>query len=159
MNRAEKIIMLLLELAGMSTADQMVKEFEKIIKKHFPKGYADVQFSTHFSPDITIRFGMEGDINKLASGIRDNDPAYHIFMLRGMDKEGQLGPKMQIDAIRGGVLMTDPDPDSRLAMKAVKIGWRKKTAAPDKILKHFDNYMVKVKKAIEQNKGKVRGLA
>ncbi len=42
-----------------------------------------------------------------------------------------------------------------MAFGRVKIGWRKKTAPPDKILTHFSNYFKKARKVLIDNKDRI----
>jgi hypothetical protein len=55
----------------------------------------------------------------------------------------------------GGGIKVDPEPGSHMAFGRVKIGWRKKTATPEKMIKGMQDYFKKMKKTLNDNRDRI----
>ena len=148
-------------LEGVTNAKELAEEFKKVMMKHMPASYGEAVFSTNLSPSVGVSFRWMKDKSKLSSGIAENDPAGHSWIVFGFDREGNFpeGKKLSMEIGRGGSLSVKPPEGSHLAQGRVKVGWRNKKGSPEQLVKHFDNYMKKLKKAIEDNKEDLVGLA
>jgi hypothetical protein len=140
--------------ASSMTVDEFVKKLEATIKKIFPKSYIQIYASKNLGASITFRFALGKDKSEWVNGIIQNDPLFHTWMI-GWNSftEGHfIKDKIEADMSVGGTLKIKPEEGSYMAFGRVKIGWRKKTDTPDKIIKHFDNYFKKVKQTLKSNK-------
>jgi len=138
---------------SLMTVDEFVKKLESTIKKIFPKSYVNAYASTNLGSSIMLTFALGKDKSEWAGGYMDNDPLLHKFMI-GWNSftEGHfIKDKIQAEISQGGSLRVNPEEGSRMAYGRAKIGWRKKTASPDKIIIHFENYFKKAKKVLKDS--------
>jgi hypothetical protein len=148
---------LLMNEANMPTVDEFVKSLETEIKKIFPKSYIEVRASTNLGASISLRFALGKDKSEWQNGIIQNDPLFHAFMI-GWNSftEGHfIKDKIEAELSVGGGLKVDPAAGSHMAYDRVKIGWRKKTAPPDKMVKAIGDYFKKVKQVLMSNKDRI----
>ncbi len=128
-----------------SPADELAKEIENIIKKHFPNSLTFAKFSNNLYPSIRLTFALGKDKSQWSNGIIHNDPAHHVFIIEGFDKEGNLGEKIAIEGHIGSGVYTKPNASGK-----VTIPFRKKTGKPELVKKHIDAYFAKLKEAAKQ---------
>ena len=136
------------------TVDDFIKGLESAIKKSFPKSYINAKASTNLGASIHLTFALGKDKSEWQNGIIENDPLFHRFMI-GWNSftEGHfIKDKIEAELSVGGTLKVNPEEGSRMALGRVKIGWRKKTAPPDKIVQYFGNYFKKAQKVLKDNK-------
>lgn len=148
-----KVLESIEESADLATAAELVPAIERAIRKHFPKSSLRVAFKPSLKPSIQITFAVAGGKDEVPNGIMQNDLSYTSAFIWGMDKEGNLGPKLQFDPSQGGTVMTKPPEGSHLAFGSAKVGLRKKTGTPAQVLKHVDTYFTKLLKTLKANKG------
>lgn len=145
---------MLLSEAGLMTVDEFIKGLESTVKKLFPRSYIDLRASTNLGASITFRFALGKDKSEWQNGIIQNDPLFHVWMI-GYNSftEGHfIKDKIEAELSVGGSLKVNPEERSYMALGSVKIGWRKKTAPPDKLIQYYGNYFKKVKKVLKDNK-------
>jgi hypothetical protein len=145
------------EAGQKMTVDEFVKNLESTIKKIFPKSYINAKASTNLGASIHLTFAFGKDKSEWGNGIIENDLLFHRFMI-GWNSftEGHfIRDKIEAELSVGGGLKVEPDEGSHMAFGRVKIGWRKKTAPPDKILTHFSNYFKKARKVLTDNKDRI----
>ena len=140
-----------LTAAGDTDADALAARIEETVRKVFPKAGIRVTVSNNLMPSINLWFALQGDPSKHANRIPQNDPAYGIFTVWGIGKDGSVPEKLTVEATQGTSLTVQPAPDSRMAYDRVKFGWRKKSGNADAIVKHIGNYFTKVKKVVKEN--------
>ncbi len=143
--------------ANMPTVDEFTSGLESVIKKVFPKSFVRVTASTNLGASIGLVFALGGGKNEWSNGIIENDVLFHRFMI-GWNSftEGHfIKDKIVAELSTGGSLKIDPAEGSYYAFDRVKIGWRKKTAPPDKMIKSMGDYFKKVKKVLVDNKDKI----
>lgn len=140
----------LLEGASPSTeSDHLCKEIEKIVLKIFPKSRVVAYFSTNLLPSINIEFTLGAGLEEYPHRISRNDPAHHLFYLRGMAKDGSLGDKLELERLAGGI-STFPEEGSYMAMGTHKVSFRKVKGDSSKILKGIDGYFKKLKDELKK---------
>lgn len=117
----------------VNTPQELSKEIEKVIKKHFPKSFVHVKLGGHLGYSITVTFAYYPTWKVTIH----NDPGHHSFMV-GWDSFGKEGEftkdKIEAELNTGGFSLI-PEPGSYLAYDtkgASKIGWRKKQLPPIK---------------------------
>jgi hypothetical protein len=148
---------ILLAEANLPTVDEFIKSLEGAVRKIFPKSFVQIYASTNLGASITFKFALGKDKSEWANGIIQNDPLFHTWMI-GWNSftEGHfIKDKIEADLSVGGSLKIKPEEGSYLAFGRVKIGWRKKTATPDKIIQHFENYFKKMQQVLKSNKDKL----
>ena len=141
------------EAKGDMTVDEFMSALESAIKKVFPKSFVHTRASTNLGSSIALQFALGKDKSQWTNGIIQNDPLFHSWMI-GWNSftEGKfVKDKIEAELSVGGTLKVEPDPGSFMAFGSVKIGWRKKTAPPDKLIPYFTNYFKKVKKVLMDN--------
>jgi len=132
-------------------AGKFAAELKQIVLKHFPHSFAYARFDVGLTPSIFVTFALGKDKTEWINTYLENDPAKHKFSIFGMTKEGFTTDKMTMDCIMGGSIQVLPAAGSHYAYDSVKVGWRKKTGDDAALKKHFDAYMVKLKKLIKDN--------
>jgi len=144
-------------LGYRGSVDEFVKELESTIKKIFPKSYIQVQASTNLGSSIHLQFALGKNKSEWENGIIHNDPLHHKWMIGwNSSTEGHfIKDKIEAELLIGNSLSIKPEEGSYMAQGRVKIGWRKKTAPPDKLIKYFGDYFKKVKKVLMDNKDKL----
>lgn len=137
------------------TEETFKAQLESSFRSFFPLGYFRAHFSTGFLTSITVRFGLIGEQSDVSNNIRENDPMYHVIIVRGFSDDGVAGQKLEAESAVGGSISVNPPKNSHLAMGREKIGWRKKTDSPEKVLKHFDKYFEKMRKAMKKHESDI----
>jgi len=138
---------------SLMTVDEFISKLESTIKKIFPKSFIKAYASTNLGSSISLTFALGKDKTKWTNAIIQNDPLFHSWMI-GWNSftEGHfIKEKIQAEISVGGSLRVNPEEGSRMAYGRAKIGWRKKTASPDKIIIHFENYFKKAKKVLKDS--------
>lgn len=135
------------------TVDEFTKALEATIKKIFPKSFVRATASTNLGASIGLVFALGGGKNEWTNGIIENDPLFHRWMIgwNSFTENAFIKDKIVAELSTGGSLKVDPEPGSHMAFGRVKIGWRKKTAPPDKMIKSMGDYFKKVKKVLKDN--------
>ena len=134
----------------MKTANEMMEAIREIIGKHLPGAVVGIKCEKLVGrPCITLRFALKPR-EKQPSQIIENDRAYHIILIDGVNEAGELPEKMLARLAQGGLLFVNPAPGSRWAFDRVKLGWRNKTAAPEAIIRHFDRYFERMAVTVER---------
>lgn len=139
------------------SVSEFIKNLENAVKKIFPKSFVKINASTNLGSSIHMVFALGKDRSEWINGIIENDPLFHRFMIgwNSFQEDTFIKDKIVAELSVGGNLKILPDEGSHLAQGRIKIGWRKKTAPPDKIIQHFTNYFKKVKKTLIDNKDKL----
>lgn len=152
--RFNRFIKDLNEASGLMTVDEFVKKLEATVKKIFPKSFIQVYASTNLGSSITFKFALGKDKSEWNNGIIQNDPLFHVWMIgwNSFTDGHFIKDKIEAELSVGGSLAVRPEEGSYMAQGRAKIGWRKKTAPPDKIIQHFDGYFKKMKKVLKDNK-------
>jgi len=141
------------EAQGLMTVDEFISKLTAEIKKQFPKSFVAARASTNLGSSIHLQFALGKDKSEWSNGIIQNDALFHSWMI-GWNSftEGHfIKDKIEAELSVGGGLKVNPDEGSYMAFGRVKIGWRKKTASPDKLITYFGNYFKKVKKVLKDN--------
>ena len=143
--------------ASTMTVDEFVKNLESAIKKIFPKSFIQVYADTNLGSSITFKFALGKDRSEWTNGIIQNDALFHVFMIGWNSfKEGTfIKDKIVADLSVGGSLKVSPSEGSRYAFEKIKIGWRKKTATPEKMISSMADYFKKVKDVLMKNKDRL----
>lgn len=151
MSKAADVIHLLED--NGSESDKLASEIESTIKGIFPNSYIESYYSSHLHPSITIRFTLGKGKEEWANGIIQNDPAFHVLMVDGMDKEGTISKPLTLERSHGSV-MIKPE-DRYMAYGRLKIPFRKVTGDKAAIVKGVKGYFERLKKALQGNKDKL----
>jgi hypothetical protein len=136
------------------TANELAEKIKLAIKEVFPNSYVVSKFSTSFYPSIHVKFTLGKDQTEWSNGIIDNDPMIHDFTIdaegRELNSDGTLPEKVTIDTHRGGSISTAPT-EKYMAYGRLKLGFRKKTDSPEKIVDYIKKYFSRAKEIIKQN--------
>lgn len=145
---------MLSEASKIMTVDEFIKGLESVIKKSFPKSFVKVQASGNLGTSIFVTFALGKDKSEWQNGIIHNDPLHHQWMIgfNSFTENAFIKDKIEAELSVGGSLTIQPEEGSHLALGRAKIGWRKKTAPPEKLIPYFGNYFKKVKKVLVDNK-------
>ena len=142
--------------ASFDSPEDMAAQLEKMIKGYFPKSFVKVSYSTNLGDSINITFAI-GTGNEWPNKIIHNDPV-HTSMIIFMQKQGEIEDfmtqKMRAESSISGITVKPPE-GSFYAYGTVKNALRKKTATPDAVFKHLDNYFKKTKQLVEDNLDKM----
>jgi hypothetical protein len=150
-NAYEKMLM---EAKGPMKVSEFISSLESAIKKSFPKSLVRVQASKNLGSSIGVTFALGKDKSEWANGIIHNDPLHHVLMIGWNEfaEDAFLKDKITLDKPNiGGSLKVLPEEGSYMAFGRVKLGFRKKTAPPEGIVKHLGNYFKKVKGILKDN--------
>lgn len=136
------------------SVDDFTKNLESAIKKVFPKSHVAARASTNLGSSIHLQFALGKDKSEWQNGIIQNDPLFHSWMIGwNAFADGKFTKdKIVAELSTGGTLKTNPEPGTHYALGSKKIGWRKKTATPEKMIKGMQDYFKKVKKVAKENK-------
>ena len=138
---------------NLDNGTKIATKLETELKKLFPNSYVDVKFSNRIYPSISGVFTLGKNKSEWEGGIPNNDPARTSFIIDGFDKEGNLlKDKIKFDSSNGFFVYTKPPEGSNLAMGKERLSVRKKTATPDKIVKHTVDSFTNFKKLIKSVK-------
>ena len=145
------------EASKKMSVSEFISATEKAIRKSFPKSFLRIRSSKGLGTSIDIAFTIGKDKSEWSMGIPENDPMLHKFMIawNQFTDNTFTSEKILAEINQGGSLTVQPEEGSYMAFGSIKIGWRKKTATPDKIVKHFENYFKKAKKVLRDNKDKL----
>lgn len=129
--------------------EQLMDDIRSSFKKYFPHGYINIGKGAGISKGtIHLAIGLIDDVNKLSSGIRENDPMIHKFIIfpeaNGFSAE-----------LSYGNLSVNPPEGSYLAMGRVKTNWRKTRGDAKKIAKAYDTFFGRLKKIVKDNEADV----
>ena len=131
--------------------EQMMDGISKAFSKYFPHGWKIVRQGNGLSADsIHVYIGLVGDTTELPSGIRENDPMFHSWILFP-DKKGWSAESSQ------GSLAINPPEGSYLAMGSVKTKWRKTKGDNNKMVKTFDTFFKRLKALVKENESNIYG--
>lgn len=123
-----------------------VKQFAETIgsyaKRAFPRGF--FRWSPWGSGTLSFTATTLGK-QDWANGIAENDPSFSKWMIHRAYTDEGLAPKMAIDMLVGGHVYGPNHSDP------VKVGWRKKTGTPDQILRHMQNYFIKLRAVFDRH--------
>ena len=147
----------LLNEAQIQNNQNMAKEIEKVVKKHFPKSFVDVRTKGPLgSNDPTLRFALGKTKADWPNGIIENDPLWTMIFFDGFDKEGNLPGDARINLSPGKVKATMGQGGAfRInGQPQMKFKWRNQTAAPEGIIKKLDKYLRLIKKWLSSPDGK-----
>lgn len=126
---------------------KVMSEIESSFLTQFPNCYLEIDESKGISHSIDIEFGLIMNKNELPNSIRDNDPAFHRFIIF-VGKDG-----FEAQATQGGISVeTD---NKYLAMEIVKTPFRKTKGNADKIIKAFKTFTVRLKALVKENESKI----
>lgn len=140
--------------ASFDSPEDMATQIEKMIKGYFPKSFARVKASTGLGHSIGITFAI-GTANEWSNKIIHNDPVHTSIIIHIRNEPVDfMGEKMQVDSSTSGITIAPPE-GSFYAYGTVKNTLRKKTATPDAVFKHLDNYFKKTKQLVKDNLGKM----
>lgn len=135
-----------LSVASINNVDELVTALEEAISAIFPNSYVDVNFSEKLGKDITIRFALGKDTSEFPNGYFDNDRARQVMMVAydQINDDNTLFDKINIGLIKGGyIIISNYD--------RIKVGFRKKTDTPERIVQYIDNYFKKLKQVLIEN--------
>lgn len=127
-------------------ADELADRIADSFRGVFPNGWikSNVPKSGISEGDIAISFGLISDKSELSSGIADNDPMHHKFMVHNE------GGHYEAVKLSGG-LDVNPEKGSYMAMDKMKTPWRKTKGDGDKILKAFETFFGRLMKMVKDN--------
>lgn len=133
--------------------EEVASSIKDIIEKKLPNGWNSVKFLPSLGRSgntLHVNFGFIGDKSLLTSGYKENDPASASLILR---KNGDL---YSMEALSKGVgYYTTPEAGSHLAMKFVKIPFRKGSGERKKIILSFEKFLTKYVDTVNKNKENV----
>ena len=115
---------------------------EVIFKNKFPQGFFHGRVSATFGTEsATIYLGLIKDERDCSSGIRENDPMYHI--LSYYPKKGVTmldNDTIEFKSLKSGISV-NPEKGSYMAMGIVKTKPRSSTSGLEKQLKTFEKWV------------------
>lgn len=130
-------------------------QIETDFKTIFPNGYFKAIAGHGLAGDqIMIDLGLIGNLEDVPNKIRHNDPMHHRFIVF-IDHHNQTQP-LSIESLISGLSLY-PEPESFLAMDTIKTGFRKTKGDNGKIAKTLNNFFLKLKKMVDENKTTIYG--
>ena len=140
--------------AQFKTPEEMATQIEKMVKGYFPKSFVRARASAGLGLSIFIDFAI-GTGNEWANKIIHNDPVHTTIVVHiDKDTDDFMSQKIQAESSISGITIAPPE-GSYLAYERVKNKLRKKTATPDAVFKHLDNYFKKTKQLVKDNLDKM----
>ncbi|KFZ25651.1 MAG: hypothetical protein KQ78_02144 [Candidatus Izimaplasma bacterium HR2] len=130
-----------LVLENENNEKEIMDGIKNVFEKHFSNGWFNLRKIS--SDSIGFSFGIIGDKKELSSGILDNDPVHHKFMIR---KE-EMG--WEVKNLFGSIAINPKE--KYMAMSSVKTKFRKTKGDTKKIISTFDKWFVKLKSLIKDN--------
>ena len=129
------------------------KELRDAIKQEFnntfPNGWIKANTGTSLGgKQITIRFGLVGDMSQLTSKILENDPVHHLFLIFANTD------KLESNCLQSGISINPPK-NSYLAMSRVKTKYRRTTGDHARILKSFKTFLPRLKQLVIDNEANI----
>jgi hypothetical protein len=141
-----------------TSVSDFVSALQSTFDSNFPKSWSDISSGKKGSiagaGDVSIRFTI-GDKSDWSNGILQNDPFFttlHVFGLK--DGEDFATDKKAMELGTGKTITVD---NTATPSVRIKSGWRKKSATPDALIKHFDTYLKKLKVIASKNKDTLPG--
>ena len=140
--------------ASFDSPEDMATQIEKMIKGYFPKSHVRARASAGLGLSIFIDFAI-GTGNEWSNKIIHNDPVHTVIVVHIHAKyDNFMGEKIQAESSISGITIAPPE-GSFLAYDHIKNKLRKKTATPDAVFKHLDNYFKKTKQLVKDNLDKM----
>lgn len=134
-------IEMVLENENENNDKEIIEGIKIVFNKYFPNGWI---FQQKISSDtISFSFGIIGDKKELSSGILDNDPVHHKFIIR-KEKMG-----WEVENLIGSIAINPTEQSS--AISSVKTKFRKTKGNTKKIINTFDRWFGKLKSLIKDN--------
>lgn len=130
--------------------NKVMSEIESAFLSKFPNCFLQVQESKGFGHSIFVNFGLVLNKAELPSGIRDNDPVSHKFMIY-IEKTG-----FEAITLTGGIAV-NPPAGSYNAMGFVKTPFRKTKGDAKKIIKAFETFVPRLKQLVKDNEANIYG--
>lgn len=141
------------------TGQDFVDAVKAAYMKVFPAGHIAGRVNDRHKPSIYFEARLQGDMNKIANKIKQNDAAFQSWFVWDVGPDatsgGELADKMTVEINQGGSLTVAPAPGSGMVFDSIKFGWRKKTGNADALVKHFTNYFKKMKKVLDANRDRI----
>lgn len=143
---------------SLEPKDFMLK-CEEIFKKKFTQGFFFGRISSNFGTEsMSIHLGLIKDERDCSSGIRENDPMYHI--LSYYPKKGVTmldNDTIEFKSLKSGISV-NPEKGSYMAMSIVKTKPRSSTSGLEKQLKTFEKWVDTLHKTMKASIPDVYGL-
>lgn len=138
--------------APINTVDELIAALTEAISNTFPKSFVDVSFSERLGKDVTIRFALGKDKSEFPNGYIENDPAKQIIMVAydQINDDNTLFDKINVKMVQGDNIAV-PSKVPHLAFERIKVGFRKRTDTPERIVQYIDNYFQKLKQVLIEN--------
>lgn len=129
------------------TRDEFVSQLDSAFKKHFPNGEFMIRGGAIGGDDTIFFDGMIGGYTVT----RHNDNLSFRGSLHDCCVDGIMNDRIQLEW-SGASISLKPQPDSYYAMDNVKIGLRKITNTPEKVIASFKKAVQKAAKLVIENK-------
>lgn len=133
--------------------DSLLKDIEMLFQRTFSRSLIRTSFSTHLVPSATVTITLGDGRNEYSNGIIQNDPMHMIFMIHGMDNDGNFS-ELNVERIAGAGLMV-PSEEPHLAYGRVKVPFRKTKGDANTVLRAFDRFFGKLQDAVRANLDKI----
>lgn len=150
MSKAIDVIRL---LEDESDTTKLASDIESIVKGVFPNSYVNADFKSNLYPSIIVKFTLGSGKDEWENGIIQNDPAYTIFMVDGMDKDGSINKLLTLEKSHGSIFVKPTNP--HMAYDSIKVTFRKVTGDQAAILKGVKNYFERLKKTLQDNRDRM----
>ena len=128
-------------LEDEENSEEIIDGIKIVFKKYFPNGW--IIWRKISSNTISFSLGIIGDKKELSSGILDNDPVHHKFIIR-KEKMG-----WEVENLIGSIAINPIE--QYLVMSSVKTKFRKTKGNTKKIINTFDRWFGKLKSLIKDN--------
>ena len=128
-------------LENENNDEEIIDGIKMVFNKYFPNGWINI--IKMFTDDIGFSFGIIGDKKELSSGILDNDPVHHKFLISHIPDGWEMIKVM-------GYISINPE-DQFMAMSLVKTKFRKTKGNTKKIISTFDKFLKNLKIMIKDN--------
>lgn len=146
MDRADKLTEDVQEVISAETVRDAFHGMEAIHKKYFPDGEYWISLSSLGRPSIYTSSTVHKR-GTWSGNIARNDP-----MLTNFSITYKGNGKYVAELVQGDGLSTVPEPGSFLAIKLVRVPFRKYTGTPEQIMKKFEDWEKKRKETYEEHK-------
>lgn len=132
--------------------EQIAEGISTAFDKYFPNGWSRIGVNRIIGDDlVSVTFGLVSDKSEQSSGLFDNDPMLHKFLVR------QKGDGTYVSEKLLGYISTNPEAGSYMAMSSVKTPYRKTTGNPEKIIKSFDVFFGRLKTLLNEHESNIYG--
>jgi hypothetical protein len=143
------------QAAKITTAEELAKAIEAVIKKHFPKSTIMVQAKSSLGKQvISMFFAVAGSKSETVNSIWENDISLTKAFVYGVNDDGTLQDKLEFKPVMGGSITSKPT-EKHMAQGRIKVGLRKKKGTPEQIVKHLDTYFGKLLKTLKANSDQI----